>query len=288
MSCLDPGQRLLLGVQQRSYAGLLDVVEGGFASVRHRLDELSKPDRAVSGPPPLAAAFGGAEVVPQSVVPLGADDEARLVQALGDASEALLNWPTKIRGRWIERPELQVILSCREFDYQHDTRLTTMGAADIHLGPLDWPQVEQILTEARLEPAAWHPEFREVLRLPQRLELFLRHLAEPGAPPPYAGYRDMMEAVLRKRVIGAPSGHAVAEALHEVARAMVVDEELWVPAARFDARANEIDLLEAAGLLVREAGHRRIGFRHQTLFDFVRARAFVAEHASVADSALAS
>lgn len=181
---------------------------------------------------------------------------------------------------------LRIVLSCREFDFRRDARLTTLRAAEAQLGQLAWENVAPLLEARGLRPAAWTDEFREALRTPQHLNLFLTHLAGRGPDRAYAGYQDMLEEVFRRRVLDA-HGPPAAEAAYRVAEAMAEDEELWVPAARFDGRRPEVDALLAEGVLMAEEGGRRLGFRHQTLFDFVRARAFVAGGASVADHVLA-
>ncbi len=122
--------------------------------------------------------------------------------------------------------------------------------------------------------------------MPQHLDIFLRYLADADAPRcPSTGFHGMLEEVFRRRVLAGSEGRGNAAALYAVARAMGEEEDLWVAIARFDAQAFAVDRMEAAGFLHREGS--RLGFRHQTLFDFVRARAFVAAGESVAGYALA-
>lgn len=209
------------------------------------------------------------------------DALADLMDQHGGRLNVLLRLVAQVRGC----PRLAVVLSCREFEFRHDARLTTLNAEALKLQPVDWAEVEAVLRSRGLSPGEWHPEFRDVLRVPQHLDIFLRHLAGTGDRVPYTSYHEMLEEVFRRRVLAGPDGQENAATLYGVARAMAEEEDLWVPAARFDVQAAAIDRMEATGFLHREGS--RLGFRHQTLFDFVRARAFVATSESVAGYALA-
>jgi hypothetical protein len=69
-----------------------------------------------------------------------------------------------------------------------------------------------------------------------------------------------------------------------VADALAEEEELWLPVARFDDRFDtELHQLQEANILIRSSDGSRLGFTHQTVFDFVRARSFTARGASLAD-----
>ena len=53
------------------------------------------------------------------------------------------------------------------------------------------------------------------------------------------------------------------------------EESLWLATARFDENVQDINALESAGILTRV--DRRLGFTHQTLFDYALARNFARE-----------
>jgi hypothetical protein len=134
----------------------------------------------------------------------------------------------------------------------------------------------------------WPDYARELLRRPQHLSLFVQHLAGNGMPPAFQTYHSLLEAVLQNRVINQSWGEPAIEALEVVAGTMATEEELWLPAVRFQRKyRTELDHLIAADLLTYTPDLHRIGFRHQTLFDFVRARAFAARVVSFADHVLA-
>lgn len=182
---------------------------------------------------------------------------------------------------------LWIILSCREFDFKHDARLYTLGAAPVRLGDLDWEQVEPLLKQHHLRPEAWHAEFRESLRVPQHLNWFLSHFSKVGEAraSTFVSYHNMLEEVFEQR-IRKRHGQELVDAVNEIAEFMAEKEELWVPTARFDRLRPQIDTLQAEGILVFDKTRPKFGFRHQTLFDFVRARALVARDAGIVEYTL--
>jgi hypothetical protein len=67
------------------------------------------------------------------------------------------------------------------------------------------------------------------------------------------------------------------QALDALTAEMASREELWVPRAQFEQNfRTELTQLREAGLLDISTDQTRIGFAHQTLFDFLRARSLVA------------
>ena len=56
---------------------------------------------------------------------------------------------------------------------------------------------------------------------------------------------------------------------------MADSETFWLPVAQFEDNFGVIEQLESEGILIREKQGKCIGFRHQTLFDYTWARAFV-------------
>lgn len=209
------------------------------------------------------------------------DALADLMDVHGGRLGALLALVARIRNQ----ADIRIILSCRDFEYRADARLSALDAEPVRLSLPPWEAVKPLLEERGLSTGRWHDEFREVLRTPQHLEIFLRHLLQFGGTADYRSYHEMLEDVFQRRVLAGATGAADAAALHAIASAVVTEEELWVPVPRLDAHADALARLEGAGFLVREG--LRIGFRHQTLFDFVRARAFVANGESVTAYALA-
>ncbi len=69
--------------------------------------------------------------------------------------------------------------------------------------------------------------------------------------------------------------------LLDIARRMAEQEMLTLPLAWFEARYSTVRKLEADGLLRLDPGSGRLQFRHQTLYEFVRARGFLDEVGSL-------
>ena len=77
-------------------------------------------------------------------------------------------------------------------------------------------------------------------------------------------------------------------AAERVATEMANDEELWVARSRFKADYDdELRNLVVAEFLVESENGLSIAFRHQTVFDFFRARAFLGSGRSLAEYVLA-
>src|SRR3546814_798196 len=70
-------------------------------------------------------------------------------------------------------------------------------------------------------------------------------------------------------------GWSVYSPLTALATAMSERQELIAPVAALDPFAGSLDLLQRAGLIV--ARDHRVGFIHESLFDYLNARQFVQE-----------
>lgn len=185
----------------------------------------------------------------------------------------LLSFINRIRGM----EDVHILLSCRDFEFRHDLRLSALKPASVRLADPPWDAVKQVLAGAGIDAADWPDYARELLRRPQHLSLFVQHLAGNGEAPAFQTYHSMLEAVLHNRIISQAWGASAMDALEVLAGVMLTDEELWLPVVRFQSKyQTDLDHLVAAGVLTYSPDLHRIGFRHQTLFDFVRARAFAA------------
>ena len=65
---------------------------------------------------------------------------------------------------------------------------------------------------------------------------------------------------------------------------MALEEELWLGSDRFEREFSaEIQHLKEEGILVSSDNGMSIAFRHQTMFDFLRARSFLRNQQSLAE-----
>ncbi len=179
-------------------------------------------------------------------------------------------------------PNLHVILSCREFEFHNDVRLTTLQAESIALSPLTWDQVLPLLTKHQPDADNWNEEVREVLRTPQHLAIFLSHLAGSKNVPTFTNYQSLLDRVVKERVEQS-YGFRTVEVAERIADEMAKEEELWLARDRFEPEfRNELKNLKAAEFLVSSENDLSIAFRHQTLFDFLRARSYLRQGTSLA------
>ena len=171
------------------------------------------------------------------------------------------------------RSNVHVVLSAREFEYEHDTRLKTIDAETIHLDLPPWSDVLPVLERNGFKPAGWPADAKEVLRSPQALNTFLR--LEQRSSEPYRKYQLMLDQMWAETITRQPGGSRLAQLVTDIADQMAEKEVLWLPAARFDQHSEDITYLVRAGLLsdLGQAGSK-IGFSHQTMFEHALARSF--------------
>ena len=142
------------------------------------------------------------------------------------------------------------------------------------------------LTARGLQTDGWSEEVRDVLRTPQHLLMFLEHLTGRQIIPGFTTYQGLLDRIIRERLQNT-FGFGTVEAAESIAIEMAKEEELWLARGRFERKFGaELTNLEAAGFLVLSEDKLRIAFRHQTLFDFLRARAFVRDSQSLAEYVL--
>ena len=177
---------------------------------------------------------------------------------------------------------VSVLMSCREFEYRNDLRLSTLDAAEVRLEIPPWEIIEPLLRNADVVVRQLTDEQREVLRTPQHLAVFVRYFAKQAAPPVFATYQALLDHAARD-LAGRRGTRTLAAAEH-IATTMAEDEELWVARTRFEAGyGEEVGHLLADEFLVLSDNELSVSFQHQTMFDFLRARAFLRGTTGLAD-----
>jgi nucleoside phosphorylase len=182
---------------------------------------------------------------------------------------ALLNIVRKLGAR----PNLHVVLSARSFEYEHDSRLRSVQAESLTLSQPPWTTVRQILEQNGVQAAGWPSDAQEELRSPQSLSTFLK-LSDRTTAKPFDRYHAMLEHLWQNRILSASDSGRVAKLAGDIAEEMADRETLWLATAKFDDRASDIRMLISVGILTYTAGEKSLGFSHQTVFEFVLARAF--------------
>ncbi|MEX1230801.1 MAG: hypothetical protein WEB58_11205 [Planctomycetaceae bacterium] len=174
-----------------------------------------------------------------------------------------------------------IVCSCREFEFNHDVRFTVLEPALVQLSLPAWEQVVPQLQRHGLKSTdAWPEPFREILRTPQHLAVFLRRFQETGSANIFSSYQQMLDD-LWFRCINTPERQNI---VYRLTEHLTQRESSSAPLASFEEDAETIQALNAAEVLAVEDS--RIGFRHQTLLEHARARLFAKTDESLRDHVL--
>lgn len=212
-------------------------------------------------------------------------DQLDALAALMDQHTNRLNVLLQLVHRVRDRVNVHLVISCREFDFQYDSRFGPLKADSIRLSDPPLASLKHLLDGAGVNVSSLPTEMSEMLRNLQHLNLFLEHFVNDPDQPVFENYQAMLEAMYRKRVL-APEGASTADCCERIAAEMSEVEEMWIGRIVFDQRyPREVDRLIAFGIL--RAQGRRIGFRHQTVFDYVRTRAFATGVRSLSEYVMA-
>jgi len=184
------------------------------------------------------------------------------------------------------RPNVHVVLSAREFEYEHDARLKTINAETVYLDLPPWSEIVPVLERNGFEPAGWPDDAQEVLRSPQALNTFLKLEEKSGEP--FRKYQLMLDQMWAETITRQPNGSRLAQLVTDIANQMAEKEVLWLPAARYDQHSEDITYLVSAGMLsdLGQAGSK-IGFSHQTMFEHALARSFTRTEGRLSEFAIA-
>lgn len=194
----------------------------------------------------------------------------------------LLNLVRRLAGA----PNVHILLSARLFEFNHDARLRMVDAESVELQLPAWHEVKQQLAEVGIDAETWPESAREVVRIPQALKTYIV-LAKSGRTEPSTTYPAMLERFWQERIASATDGTQLTKLATDIAEQMANEEVLWLGAARFDERANLLRRLESLGLVVRSENELSIAFSHQTIFDHVLSRTFLASSGSLSNYVLA-
>jgi hypothetical protein len=182
---------------------------------------------------------------------------------------------------------VHIVCSCRTFEYGHDIRLTSIEAEVTELAPLAWETVTAVLQERGVNAAHWPSACRALLGTPQNLKVFLLRLTGTAEDQLFETYQQLYDDLWRQRVHRTPGGAERARLLMDLAERMADRETLWLPLAQVEEREGLVTALEAEDILMRSENRRSVSFRHQTLFEHARARAFARGQGSLATHVLA-
>ncbi len=181
---------------------------------------------------------------------------------------------------------LVVLVSCREFEFHNDIRFKILNADEVTLQRPTWEQVDSLLKVLGLDTGHWSEDVRDVLRTPQHLAMFLECGLHSTGVPLFASYHALLNSIVRRR-LEVPHGERTVEVAETIAAEMADEEELWLSRRRFERRfPEELGRLEESGLLKLSGNGLSVGFRHQTVFDFLRASGFLRDGRTLAEYAV--
>ena len=112
-------------------------------------------------------------------------------------------------------PKLRVIASCREFEHRHDARLAAIDAEPVQLPLPEWSEVQALLERRGVLAKDWPEAFREILRRPQQLAVFVKFLSAGGEMQIFTSYQRMLERLWAQCVTNAAGLSGRADLLRE-------------------------------------------------------------------------
>jgi hypothetical protein len=182
-----------------------------------------------------------------------------------------------------EAPGVHTIISCRTFEQKHDPGLRNLDATILTLELPAWSTVLPVLVARGLQAETWNQDLQQVLRSPHALDIFLSLLERATEPAALKSFHGLLEKQWETQVLSDTTGKRKV-AIQHLAKLMADREVLGLPLAIVENHFAEIQALASTGLLRLDHGPGRVEFRHQTLYEFVRARCFLEESGSLTET----
>ncbi|QDT94579.1 ATP-binding protein [Gimesia aquarii] len=214
-------------------------------------------------------------------------DQLDALADLVDLHSERLNVLLNLIHELAETPNVYIIASSRVFEFNHDTRFQTIQAEKFQLELPSWESVNEVLKQLKIDGSNWSDSFKEILRTPQNLKIFVEHLNGTTEQKVFASYQEMLEELWNQKVIRSTEAVVKKELLGMVSEEMSDKEVLWLPVARFDDHRCVLDQLVADGIFKLSENGLKFGFQHQTLFSHARARAVVQGDIDLCDFVIA-
>lgn len=178
---------------------------------------------------------------------------------------------------------VHVISSCRWFEYQHDVRLITIDAEKIDLTLPSWGDVEIVLKEAGFLVDNFSGETKALCSVPLHLKILLDLKFKDADAKIPSSLQALLENIWQQRVVTGSNVSDKIDIIERLSNKMAEDEELWVARVFADSNRAAFQELQRANILKLNDAGLRIGFVHQTYFDFARARSFASGQKILSD-----
>lgn len=269
-----------------------------FAQLAFRVDQVGEP---------LSLAQLGTAVIDDSpaviLEKLSGNRPAILYIDQADAVSQMSGRSAQVRRQIVDLvnqaaryPNIRVVFSCRTFDIDNDHLYADIAARDgslrIDIPALEWDRdVVPLLQQFEISINPDNPRIKALLVQPIGLSIAVQ-LAKSGAKD-LRNVDNLSELFTRLLV---ERDRAVRErfnppwsiyaALEAISNAMSDRQELVAPVRVLDPFAGASDILQQEGLIV--ANGPRVSLIHESLFDFLHARAFVGGSQTLLDFLTAS
>lgn len=190
-------------------------------------------------------------------------------------------------GRLSRLEHVQVVVACRNYEYEHDVRFGRLEPRSINLKLPEWSEIEQILTSSGIEDLNILPsELREELRSPQVLATFLQLIQESSQADELNTYHAMRRELWEIHVLRHEDATQRKEALYELAEWLTLHERQDRPLPQMDEYRQQLGSLASGGWLTQDTQRGKISFRHQSLYEFVFSRFVVENNRSIQELVL--
>lgn len=208
-------------------------------------------------------------------------DQLDALSELLDRRPGRLNVLLKLISTLHNTDNVHIVATCREFEFQYSTQfrqLDSMRTLRLELPP--WSSIAPILEAADHQRASFGESMQELLRSPIHLKVFLE-VAKPGDF--FHSSQNLLERLWEEWV----QEEKQRQLLERLAQRMKEEESLWLPISETDDCIEIRKSLERAEILTLHSSEQsKIGFRHQTYYDFTLARAFAREGQTLTDYVL--
>lgn len=201
-----------------------------------------------------------------------------------DTVDALLNEVRGLRSR----VAMHIVLVCREFDWKNDHRLRKLlatGHNHIAIGDFTRDQVSSILRTAGYAPESIPARTLELLCLPQNLSLFLESSIQPNVAlnttlDLFHEYWKTKRQSVNKRA--APTQDCWILTIRTLVDGMTESQQLSIRREMLDQIPPDyVEQMVSEGVI--SLSGNRLGFGHESFFDYCFARQFVVSSQSLVD-----
>lgn len=184
----------------------------------------------------------------------------------------------------VSSSQIKVVLACRSFDSENDSRLRSLALRDgqekpreVEVGPLAAEAVQGLLAELGYEGTGIGETMRRLPPVPVYLAIAAEIAKQGGLDERVAGLQSLYERYwsVKAEAIAADLGPANdwVAALEVVVDWMSENQALAAPMAVLDRHREERRAMVSNGVLIEDEG--KLVFFHETFFDYAFARRFI-------------